>query len=121
MSRRTSASGRRRGGRTSSSSSRSRKYSRGDKARFPVGQVAPGLLAEFHNAVCAKPTTWGLAIDKNLVSMVSECRVAMPFHMCEKRLIDLPAQFGGHFEGADELASSRRIASTGVLSRALLG
>ena len=40
----------------------------------------------------------------NFASMVSLCRVAMAFQMCEKlQLIHVAAQFRGHFKCADEL------------------
>src|SRR5712664_2463705 len=45
----------------------------------------PKRSRNFTNAVCASPKTTALPSTKNFVSMVSAWRVAMPFHMCEKR------------------------------------
>src|SRR5713226_3661443 len=72
-------------GRTSSSSSRSRKYSAATKLASRSVKSRPAFSRNFTNAVCANPTTWASPSTKNFVSIVSACRVAMPFHMCEKR------------------------------------
>src|SRR6266478_2930983 len=78
---------------------------RGDKARFPVGQVAPGLLAEFHKRGVRQADDMGLAIDKKLgVNGVRMPRGNAVPHVRKAALIRLRGQFGSHFEGADELA-----------------
>src|ERR1700676_480549 len=45
----------------------------------------PVRSRNFTKAGWARPTTMAAPSTKNFVSMVSLCRVAMPFHMCEKR------------------------------------
>src|SRR6266478_4285184 len=72
-------------GRTSSSSSRSRKYSAATKLASRSVKSRPAFSRNFTNAVCASPTTCAAPSTKNFVSIVSACRVAMPFHICEKR------------------------------------
>ena len=57
----------------------------GDKAGFAVGQVATGTVAEFHESRVGQPQHDGRAIHEKFSVDGVAWRVAMPFHICEKR------------------------------------
>src|ERR1700676_975016 len=85
ISRRTSSCGTSYSGRSSSSSSRSRKNSAAIKLASRSERSRPYFSRNSTNAGYASPTTRPTVSTLNLASMVSLCRVAMAFQICEKR------------------------------------
>jgi len=97
-----------------------RASSRGAKARFRSVKSRRVFLGHYKRGVPqARQRAW--PSTKNLVSMVSEGSVAMPFHMCEKGTDTFALNLEVTSKGARELAHGPVLASTGVLSHAILG